>query len=61
MNEGKLKFREFKPATGDDKHSSLEAKESWQEPKLTFIEPKLTSHGELTEVTGQFFGGFSPQ
>ena len=32
----------------------------WQEPKLTFLEPTLTSHGELTTVTGQFFGGFSP-
>jgi hypothetical protein len=32
----------------------------WQEPKLTFVEPKLTHHGKLTDVTGQFFGAFSP-
>jgi hypothetical protein len=39
---------------------SDEPKSEWQEPKLTFIEPRLTQHGELTKVTGQFFGGFSP-
>jgi hypothetical protein len=39
---------------------SVEVKKPWEAPKLTFIEPKLTQHGELTEVTGQFFGGFSP-
>jgi hypothetical protein len=39
---------------------SAKAREPWHEPKLTFVEPKLTKHGELTEVTGQFFGGFSP-
>ena len=32
----------------------------WQEPKLTFVEPTLTTHGELTEVTGGFFGTFTP-
>jgi hypothetical protein len=35
-------------------------KKEWQEPKLTFIKPKLTRHGKLEEVTGQFFGAFSP-
>jgi hypothetical protein len=35
-------------------------KEIWDEPKLAFAEPKLTRHGELSEVTGQFFGAFSP-
>ena len=35
-------------------------KKKWQEPKLTFIKPKLTKHGKLEEVTGQFFGAFSP-
>ena len=34
--------------------------EPWQEPKLAFIEPKLTKHGSLEEVTGGFFGGFTP-
>jgi hypothetical protein len=40
--------------------SSLEGKKKWQEPKLTFIKPKLIKHGKLAEVTGQFFGAFSP-
>ena len=35
-------------------------KKDWQEPTLTFVEPALTNHGPLTEVTGQFFGAFSP-
>jgi hypothetical protein len=35
-------------------------KKKWQEPKLNFVKPKLTKHGKLEEVTGQFFGGFSP-
>ena len=38
-----------------------EGKKKWQEPKLTFIKPKLTKHGKLEEVTGQFFGAFSPR
>jgi len=36
------------------------ARQAWVAPKLTFVEPKLTKHGPLTEVTGAFFGGFSP-
>jgi hypothetical protein len=36
------------------------AKKPWDEPKLKFVEPRLTRHGELAEVTGQFFGAFSP-
>jgi hypothetical protein len=40
--------------------SSTEGKKRWQEPKLGFVKPKLTKHGKLEEVTGQFFGGFSP-
>jgi hypothetical protein len=39
---------------------SAPGKQPWQEPKLTFIEPKLTKHGKLEEVTGAFFGGFTP-
>jgi len=35
-------------------------KKRWQEPKLVFVQPKLTKHGKLEEVTGQFFGAFSP-
>jgi hypothetical protein len=44
----------------DSVRSSPEAKKKWQEPKLTFVKPKLTKHGKLEEVTGQFFGAFSP-
>ena len=43
----------------DSEHSAL-PKKPWVEPRLAFIEPKLTKHGALTEVTGQFFGAFSP-
>jgi hypothetical protein len=41
-------------------NSTLSDRKAWQEPKLTFLEPTLTPHGELTTVTGQFFGAFSP-
>ncbi len=40
--------------------SSPTNKRVWQQPKLTFVKPKLTKHGKLAEVTGQFFGGFTP-
>ena len=40
--------------------SAPEGKKEWQEPKLTFVKPKLTKHGRLEEVTGQFFGAFTP-
>jgi len=40
--------------------SSSTGKKEWQEPKLAFVKPKLTKHGKLEEVTGQFFGAFSP-
>jgi hypothetical protein len=40
--------------------SSSGGKKKWQEPKLAFVKPKLTKHGKLEEVTGQFFGGFTP-
>ncbi len=39
---------------------SAKGKKKWQEPKLTFVKPTLTKHGKLEEVTGQFFGGFTP-
>jgi hypothetical protein len=35
-------------------------KAPWVSPKLAFVEPRLTKHGDLTKVTGQFFGSFSP-
>ena len=44
--------REGQPSAG--------GKKKWQEPKLSFVKPKLTKHGKLEEVTGQFFGAFSP-
>lgn len=36
------------------------SKKSFQEPKLKFIEPKLKTQGNVTKITGQFFGPFSP-
>jgi hypothetical protein len=39
---------------------SSEGKKKWQEPKLSFVKPRLTKHGKLEEVTGQFFGAFTP-
>jgi hypothetical protein len=46
-----------KQAERDDGTST---REPWVAPKLEFVEPKLTQHGDLTKVTGQFFGSFSP-
>lgn len=45
---------------GQGQASAAGDKKKWQEPKLSFVKPKLTKHGKLEEVTGQFFGGFSP-
>ena len=39
------------PATGKDE---------WQEPKLRYIEPKLVERGPVKDLTGGFFGSFSP-
>ena len=65
MSEGASKKRtesESAPpaAAPDAAVSQSSARQAWVEPKLTFVEPKLTRHGPLTEVTGAFFGGFSP-
>jgi hypothetical protein len=54
-NEDRLEDRAEAPD-----NSTSPDRQAWQEPKLTFLEPTLTSHGELTKVTGQFFGAFSP-
>lgn len=35
-------------------------KQPWVTPRLAFVEPRLTKHGELTKITGAFFGAFSP-
>jgi hypothetical protein len=48
------------PETQSSAASSSPGKAPWQEPTLTFVEPKLTIHGSLEELTGAFFGGFSP-
>jgi|GEM_PF-3324309 hypothetical protein len=48
------------PKTEPSASSSSSGKKKWQEPKLAFVKPKLTKHGKLEEVTGQFFGAFSP-
>jgi hypothetical protein len=49
-----------KPETQQSVPPSPGGKKKWQEPKLRFVKPKLTKHGKLEEVTGQFFGPFSP-
>jgi hypothetical protein len=48
------------PTAEQSAASSSGGKKKWQEPKLSFVKPKLTKHGKLDEVTGQFFGAFSP-
>jgi hypothetical protein len=35
-------------------------KQPWVRPKLDFVKPKLTSHGKLEDITGAFFGFFTP-
>jgi hypothetical protein len=59
MVERKLQHERVEPGR-DPNGGPPEARKAWHEPKLTFVEPKLTLHGELTEVTGQFFGAFTP-
>jgi hypothetical protein len=49
------------PETQSSAASSSPGKAPWQEPTLTFVAPKLTIHGSLEELTGAFFGGFSPR
>ena len=44
----------------DSVQNSVDNRKNWEEPKLIFVEPKLVAHGELVEVTGQFFGSFIP-
>lgn len=51
---------EDEPRTSEPHAAEAEEKQSWQEPKLVFIEPTLTPHGPLHQVTGGFFGAFSP-
>lgn len=39
---------------------SSTGKHEWQEPKLRFVEPKLVERGAVKDLTGGFFGAFSP-
>ena len=54
-----MKKKTNRPGQREGKSLSS-GKKKWQEPKLDFVKPKLTKHGKLEEVTGQFFGGFTP-
>lgn len=42
-----------------DKQGTI-SKKNFETPKLKFIEPKLKTQGNVTKITGQFFGPFSP-
>jgi len=44
----------------DPSGSAPSGKSEWQEPKLRFVEPKLVERGPVKDLTGGFFGGFSP-
>lgn len=44
----------------DNARGPQTAKGKWQEPKLRFVEPKLTEQGSVKDLTGGFFGTFSP-
>ena len=46
--------------TANESPDATAGEKEWQEPKLTFVEPKLTRQGDFVEITGQFFGAFSP-
>ncbi|MDH3282230.1 MAG: hypothetical protein OEQ18_14030 [Gammaproteobacteria bacterium] len=35
-------------------------KKDWQQPKVAFVKPKVTKHGAVKELTGGFFGTFTP-
>jgi len=39
---------------------TVSEKQPWVTPKLEFVKPKLTSHGKLDDITGAFFGFFTP-
>jgi hypothetical protein len=61
--EANMKKAKVRLAQQDERGSApflSGGKKRWQEPKLAFVKPKLTKHGKLEEVTGQFFGAFSP-
>jgi hypothetical protein len=59
MDKEKLEHSQRPPAA-DQSPETLATEKQWQEPKLTFVEPKLTRQGDFVEITGQFFGAFSP-
>jgi len=37
-----------------------DGKRAWQAPKLEFVKPVLTERGPVKDLTGGFFGTFSP-
>jgi hypothetical protein len=39
---------------------TMSDKQPWVAPRLEFVKPKLTSHGKLDDITGAFFGFFTP-
>lgn len=48
------------PSRIEPEPTSDTAKPRYSEPKLTFVKPELVPQGEFTDVTGQFFGTFTP-
>jgi len=44
----------------DSERALAGAKHEWREPKLRFVEPKLIERGPVKDLTGGFFGSFSP-
>ncbi len=49
---------EHHPAITDN--NETEKKNAFVKPKLKYVEPKLEKHGSVENVTGGFFGSFSP-
>jgi hypothetical protein len=56
----KEKLAHLPQTSSVDESPAAAGEKEWQEPKLTFVEPKLTRQGDFVEITGQFFGAFSP-
>lgn len=55
-------MEQTKPTQGVPNHGepTPPSKSPWENPKLAFVEPEISKQGGLTEITGQFLGGFSP-
>ena len=59
MDKEKLKPLS-RATTMNESPDAAAGEKEWHEPKLTFVESKLTKQGDFVEITGQFFGAFSP-